>query len=242
MDEILVISAVLAAALVGFTVAGVAGFGGGIITLPVLVWAFGVREAVPALAIAQMMGSFGRIWLHRENISWRVVLWFSVGAIPMSLLGGFLFIEAPTDVVVRILGASMLATVIYGRTPLGRRSSLPIWAFIPLGAVFGFLVAFLGVPGPFMATFYLSHGLSAGAYLSTSSLGMLVAQVPKISVFAGNGLFTQRALATGFAMGLIAISSAYLGRWFLGQIPPSMFRKLIDAMLIASGILFLIRG
>ena len=37
MHEILVISAVLAAALVGFTIAGVAGFGGGIITLPVLV-------------------------------------------------------------------------------------------------------------------------------------------------------------------------------------------------------------
>lgn len=242
MQEILVISAVLAAALVGFTIAGVAGFGGGILTLPVLVWAFGVREAVPALAIAQLMGSFGRIALYRESISWKVVLWFSLGAVPMSVLGGLLFIEAPTNVVVRILGASMLATVVYGRTSQGRRSSLPVWVFAPLGAVFGFLVAFLGVPGPFMATFYLSHGLTAGAYLATSSLGMLVAQVPKIGVYGSSGLYTQRAVLTGVAMGVIAILSAYAGRWFLGRISPSVFRKLIDVMLIASGVLFIVRG
>ena len=136
----------------------------------------------------------------------------------------------------------MLVAVVYGHTPQGRKSNLPVWAFAPLGAVFGFLVAFLGVPGPFMATVYLSHGLTAGAYLGTSSLGMLVAQVPKIGVYGSNGLYTQRAVTAGFSMGVVAILSAYAGRWFLGRIQPGVFRKMVDVMLIASGILFIVRG
>ena len=56
MDEILIFFGVAGAGLVGFTIAGVAGFGGGIIMLPILVWVLGVREAVPALTIAQQQG------------------------------------------------------------------------------------------------------------------------------------------------------------------------------------------
>ena len=61
MDEILIFFAVAGAGLVGFTIAGVAGFGGGVIMLPILVWVLGVREAVPALTIAQLIGSVGRV-------------------------------------------------------------------------------------------------------------------------------------------------------------------------------------
>ena len=61
MDEILIYFAVAGAALLGFTIAGVAGFGGGVIMLPILVWVLEVREAVPALTVAQLIGSVGRV-------------------------------------------------------------------------------------------------------------------------------------------------------------------------------------
>ena len=54
MEEILKIIAVLTAATVGFTISGVAGFGGGLVALPVLVWVFGIKEAVPIISIAQL--------------------------------------------------------------------------------------------------------------------------------------------------------------------------------------------
>ena len=38
-------------ALIGFMVAGVVGFGGGIIIMPVLVWVIGPREAVPVISV-----------------------------------------------------------------------------------------------------------------------------------------------------------------------------------------------
>ena len=156
MNEALIFLGVAGAGLVGFTIAGVAGFGGGVIMLPILVWVLGVREAVPALTIAQLIGSVGRVWIYRREISWRVVMWFSLGALPTSALGGILFIQAPKELLIRILGASMLLIVVYANSPWGKKTKVPVWGFTPLGGVFGFKAAFLGIPGPFVASFYLS--------------------------------------------------------------------------------------
>ncbi len=242
MDEILVIVLVAGAGLLGFTIAGIAGFGGGIVMLPILVWVLGVREAVPALTIAQLIGSVGRIWLYRRQISWRVVAWLSLGALPTSALGGFLFIQAPKELLIRVLGASMLLIVAYSNSRWGKNSKVPLWGFAPLGGLFGFMSAFLGIPGPFLASFYLSYGLTGGAYLGTSSTGMMLTQLPKLAVFGGSNLFTQEAVGIGIIVGITAFAGAYTGKWVLGRIPQEVFPRLINVLLVSVGILFLVRG
>ena len=64
------------AALVGFTVAGVAGIGGGIITLPALIEAVGARDAISALVFTQILAALGRMYFSWQDISWPVVHWF----------------------------------------------------------------------------------------------------------------------------------------------------------------------
>lgn len=242
MDEFLIFFGVAVAGLVGFTIAGVAGFGGGVIMLPILIWVLGVREAIPALTIAQLIGSVSRVWLYRRKISWRVVMWFSLGALPTSALGGFLFIQAPKELLIRVLGASMLLIVAYSNSPWGKNTKIPIWGFTPLGGLFGFMAAFLGIPGPFVASFYLSYGLGASAYLGTSSTSMMLTQLPKLAVFGGSQLFSQEAVTMGVVVGIMAFAGAYTGRWILGRIPEAVFPKIINALLVTVGLLFLIRG
>lgn len=48
------------AALVASTLAGITGFGGAAVLLPVLTLALGVREAVPVLTVAQLIGNGSR--------------------------------------------------------------------------------------------------------------------------------------------------------------------------------------
>ena len=74
-------------ATIGFTITGVAGFGGGLVVLPVLVWVFGIKEAIPIIAISQVFGTASRAWLHHRTIDWKVVRYFAVGSIPMSVIG-----------------------------------------------------------------------------------------------------------------------------------------------------------
>ena len=230
------------ATAVGFTIAGVAGFGGGVVALPVLVWVFGVREAIPILSISQLLSTASRVWLHRDGIDWPVARQFALGSLPLSVLGSFIFISIDTTVLVRILGVMMLLFVVYTRLPIGRDFTMKLWGFAPLGAATGFGSAFLGIPGPFAAVFYLAYGLAAGPYIGTSSLGMGIIQVPKLIIFGANGLLSLRVLLLGLGLGAIAASAAYLGRIILRRAPERVFPMIITTMLVVSGIVFLVRG
>lgn len=230
------------ATTVGFTIAGVAGFGGGVVALPVLVWVFGVREAIPILSISQVLSTGSRVWLHRDGINWPVVRLFSLGALPFSIVGSLIFISIDTTVLVRILGVMMLLFVVYTRLPIGREFNMKLWGFVPLGAGTGFGSAFLGIPGPFAAVFYLAYGLTASAYIATSALGMGMIQVPKLIIFGSSDLITVRVLALGIGLGAIAAVSAVLGRVILRRVPEHVFPRIITAMLLISGVVFLIRG
>ena len=242
MEELIQIAAVVIAVTAGFTIAGVAGFGGGVVALPVLVWVFGVREAIPILTISQLFSTTSRVWLHREHLNWQVVRYFAIGSVPLSILGSMVFVSINTTVLVRILGVMLLMFLVYTKLPIGRNFTMKLWGFVPVGAGTGFGSAFLGIPGPFAAVFYLAYGLAASAYIGTSSLGMGMIQIPKLIVFGINDLLTLRVLLLGLGLGVIAAIAAYLGKLILGRVPERVFPIIITTMLFVSGVIFLIRA
>ena len=54
--------------LLAFTIASVAGFGGGLILMPVLVWMLGPREAIPIITLVQVVGAVSRVGLNWKEI------------------------------------------------------------------------------------------------------------------------------------------------------------------------------
>ena len=88
-------------ALVASTLAAVTGFGGAAVLLPVLVVTFGVRDAVPILTVAQLVGNGGRVWFNRDQLDLRVVGWFAAGGVPLAFLGGLLLARAPRPALTR---------------------------------------------------------------------------------------------------------------------------------------------
>ena len=124
LEELLKIIAVVIATTVGFAIAGAAGFGGGVVAIPVLVWVFGVREAIPIFTISQMLSVATRVWLHRSGINWSVVRNFTVGGMPFCVLGSLVFVSINTEVLARILGGMMLLILVYTRLPIGRNFNM----------------------------------------------------------------------------------------------------------------------
>ena len=59
--------------LLAFTIAGLAGFGGGLIVMPVLVWMLGPREAVPIITLVQLVRAASRTGRNWKEISWPVL-------------------------------------------------------------------------------------------------------------------------------------------------------------------------
>jgi uncharacterized protein len=154
-------------AFIASSLAAVTGFGGAAVLLPVLVWLFGMKEAVPILAIAQLIGNGSRVWINRDLVDYRVVLWFSLGGVPLAVIGGLLFAKATLSALTKILGLFLILIVVLRHSTVKRffRPTLPQFAFV--GAASSLLSALLGSVGPLMAPLFLSYGLVKGAYIGT---------------------------------------------------------------------------
>src|SRR5216684_752283 len=70
-------------------ISGAAGFGGALLLLPLLTHTVGVTEAVPLLTVAQLVGNLSR-----------------------AAFGAFSFVSLPKPLVVRLVGAAILAFVL----------------------------------------------------------------------------------------------------------------------------------
>lgn len=229
-------------AFVASTLAAVAGFGGAAVLLPILVLVFGVRDAIPILTVAQLIGNLSRVGFNRRELDLPVVGWFALGGVPAALIGGFLFASAPLSFLTRLLGIFLITVVVYRHASKGATLRLPLRAFAMLGAVFSFLSALLGSVGPIMIPFFLAYGLVKGALIGTEALATVVMHVTKLVAYRSTAILTTTSIMVGLALGSIMILGSLVGKKILDRLPERLFVLLIEATLIIAGLGFLVRG
>lgn len=234
--------ALTSVALLASTLAAVTGFGGAAVLLPVLVGVFGMREAVPILTVAQLIGNGSRVWFNRRELDWRVVLWFALGAVPLALIGGYLFAKAPLTALTRLLGAFLLMVVIWRHVRPRNPKPFPIATFTGIGAGASFLSALLGSVGPIMAPFFLAYGLVKGAYIGTEALSTVIMHITKLVAYRQTDVLTRSAALVGLALGPIMVFGSWLGKRIVDRLPERVFITVIETVLIAAGVLFVVRG
>jgi len=241
--HILVESLMLATfALVASTLAAVTGFGGAAVLLPAVILVFGVREAIPILTVAQLIGNGSRVWFNRRELNWRVVLWFATGGVPAALLGGYLFATAPLAALTRTLGAFLLLVVLWRHLHPKSSKAFPVPVFSAIGAGASFLSALLGSVGPIMAPFFLAFGLAKGGYIGTEALSTVVMHVTKLIAYRRSSILSRTDVLIGLALGPIMILGSYVGKRIVDRLPERTFIMLIEVVLITAGLAFLIRG
>jgi len=233
---------VAGAALLASTLAAVTGFGGAAVLLPVLIVAFGVRDAVPILTVAQLVGNGSRVWFNRRELVFPVVGWFALGGVPAALAGGILFATAPMSFLKRLLGLFLLLVVAYRHKRKAGGIKPTLRGFAVIGAVFSFLSALLGSVGPLMAPFFLAYGLVKGAYIGTEALATVVMHVTKLAAYSGTAILTVKSAGAGLALGPIMILGSFIGKRVVDRLPEQVFVWLIEGTLVIAGLGFLIRG
>ena len=230
------------AAFAASTLAAVAGFGGAAVLLPILALVFGVRDAIPILTVAQLIGNLSRVWFNRRELELPVVGWFALGGVPAALIGGLLFAMAPLSFLTRLLGIFLIAVVVHRH--VGKTSALrvPLRGFAILGAAFSFLSALLGSIGPIMIPFFLAYGLLKGALIGTEALATVVMHVTKLVAYGSTAVLTPTGIMVGLALGSIMIFGSFVGKKVLDRLLERLFIFLIEVTLLVAGLGFLIRG
>jgi uncharacterized protein len=230
---------VVVAALAASTLAAIAGTGGGVILLPVLVSVFGVRDAVPMYAIAHLAGNLSRIYLNRAEIEFPVAGWFCLGAVPFAVLGSWLFTRIPDAGLLRVLGAFLVISVL-ARRLAGERFRIRHRAwFAPVGGAFATISGIVGSAGPFLAPFFLSYGMMKGAFIGTEALGTAVMHLVKLASYHGLGVMTSPVWLAGLMLGPVMIAGSVAGKQAMHRIPAHAFTALVDLVVLGFGAWFL---
>jgi uncharacterized protein len=231
---------VAVAALATFGLAwlsAVAGFGGGVLLLPVFTALFGLRTAVPTLTLTQLASNGSRVWLNRHHLQWPIVGRFALGAVPFALAGGLLLATAPLAPLRRVLGVFLLAVVAWRRLAPKPPKPSPR-AFVAVGAASGFGSALLGSVGPLTAPFFLAYGLVRDAYIGTEAACALVMHVTKLVAYGAGSLLGPGVLVLGLVLTPATLAGAWLGKRTVDRISDRVFVVLVETGLVVAGLLF----
>ena len=237
--DLLILSAT---ALFSAILGSVAGTGGASVLLPVLVYYFGIQAAVPMVTLANLTANISRVWVHWREIDRRVVLWFILGAVPLTILGTWIFTRAEPGLLTRLLGAFLLIVVAWRRLrPKPPGGMAAVW-FLPLGAGFGLLNGLVSGIGPLMAPFFLGYGLLRGAYIGTDALATVFMQGTKLAMFGVTNFLSTTVLLHGGLLIPFMVLGPMIGKRVLDRLPNWVFAAILELTLVVAGLDFLLRG
>ena len=225
--------------LVAGLVSGVVGTGSSILLLPVLVFAFGPKQAVPIMAVAAVMSNLARVMAWRREVDWRACAAYSAGGIPAAALGARTLLALPAHDVDVALGVFFLAMIPTRRWLRARDFHISLWQLALSGAAIGFITGIVVSTGPLSVPAFLAFGLTVGAFLSTEAMSSLLLYVTKVSTFRAFGALPMDVILKGLIAGSTLMVGAFAGKAVVLRMSTGMFEHALDAMLLVAGLALL---
>jgi uncharacterized membrane protein YfcA len=226
---------------VAYFVRGIAGFGSGLIAVPLLALMLPLTLVVPLVVLLDYVASASQGIANRQDIRWREilpVLPFSAAGVLIAL---FVLSRAETHWLLQALGIFVIAFALYtlsGFTP--RQGSARGWGVLA-GTSGGLIGTLFGTGGPFYVMYFKARGLDKNSFRATFAAVFLIDGAGRLLGYAGSGLYTWDFLGVvALALPLMAIA-LYLGGQVHTQLSQQTFQRAISVLLIASGVALLLK-
>ncbi len=227
---------VLIIGLVAGAISGMIGTGASILLLPILVFQFGPKQAVPIMAIAALMSNLAKVVSWWREVDWRACAAYSLPGIPAAALGARTLLVLPSRLVDLALGTFFLIMV-PARHWLQRHDfKIGIWQLAIAGALIGFLTGIVLSTGPLSVPAFTAYGLFKGAFLSTEAMSSLFLMVSKAATFEELGALPPAAILQGLIIGTSVMLGSFGGKLVVQRMSLRTFAVLLDGMMICAGL------
>jgi uncharacterized membrane protein YfcA len=223
-----------------YLVRGIAGFGSGLIAVPLLTLVSPVPVVVPLVVSLDYLGSASQGITHRDHIAWREQLLLVPVMVVGIGLGLFLLRTIPTGVLSKVLGGFV---TIYA---LSQLLSLPALRhsrrFAMLCGMLGGLVGTLfGTGGPFYVMYLNLRDLDKSIFRATFAANFLIDGGIRLTAYAILGLLNQQIFTYLFAALPIMGAGLYLGGRIHTGFSQVAFVRFISLLLLGSGVTLLLK-
>lgn len=228
--------------LFAYLVRGIAGFGSGLIAVPLLALSLPLPEVVPLVLVLDFAASLMLSKSRAGQADWteiRVLLPFGmIGA----GIGALLLIRMASPTMMLALAGLILVVGLHDLLGFEARQRISrIWA-LPAGLVGGCAGALFGTSAP-PYIIYLSRRLpEKSAMRATFSALFLIDGGFRLALFAGNGLLLKHDMLARITIGSVPmLGGLYLGNRMHLSISDKAMRRLVALILLASGLSLLYR-
>lgn len=229
--ELILVISLLAGAL-----SGIVGTGSSIILLPVLVFQFGPKQAVPIMAVASVMANVGKVLAWWREVDWRSFAAYSAAGAPAAALGARTLLALPSPVVDGALGVFFLAMIPFRRWLAIRNLRLSLWQLALAGAAIGYVTGIVLSTGPLSVPAFAARGLMKGAFLSTEAASSLALMISKVVTFRQAGALPAQTLFQGLVVGSSVMAGTIVGKLVVQRMSLHVFQYVLDGLLFCSGV------
>jgi uncharacterized membrane protein YfcA len=235
---------VLGAAVIAgaFFVLGLAGFGNGLVALAFLPLVMSPVAAIVLLTVYTVLATIVIFVPLRRDFDPAGLPALLLGSVLGTPLGVWVLAALPASTLTRLIGLVLLAVValewlgLYPTRLPGRG-----WA-LGAGVAAGLLGAGVGTPGPPVVLYTASQGWSARTIKANLQAFFLVNQVVIMIGYWWAGLLTTEVWRYAAVFLVPATLGLLLGMALFARVDQARFRRIVFAILFASGLLLVVRG
>jgi uncharacterized membrane protein YfcA len=226
---------VLIVGLIAGTISGIVGTGSSIMLMPVLVYEYGPKQAVPIMAVASVLANLSRILAWWREVDWRACAAYSVTGIPAAALGARTLLALPSHAVDVSIGVFLIAMVPVRHWLARHELKAKLWHLAVGGAIIGYLTGIVVSTGPLSVPLFLFYGLTKGTFLATEAASSLGLYFSKSVTFERFGALTTDLIVKGLIAGSSLMFGTLIAKRFVLHLKPEAFRLIMDAIMLAAG-------
>jgi len=227
---------ILLIGVVAGAISGIVGTGSSILLLPVLVYQFGPKQAVPIMAISAVMANVAKMLSWWREVDYRAFAAYAIPGVPAAAIGARTLLKLQPGVIDVALGCFFLLMIPMRRWLKTHRYRLRLWHLAIGGAVIGFVTGIVLSTGPLSVPAFASYGLVKGAFLATEAASSLALMVTKVATFQQLGALPPAAILRGLVVGSSVMAGSFVAKAIVLRMSVGFFELLLDAILLGSGL------
>ena len=226
---------------IGGTIQGYTGFGGGTISVPILVILFGPIAAIGIITPIYILGATAILPKAIKNVNWKEVVPVSIAGSIAVFVGLSFLVNTNPLVIKKIMGFFILITtliMIAGRKYHGPRNIL---TSIVTGLFTGGVSGGTGIPGaPIMVMYYLAAKIPPTVQRANILTTGCIFSLCIIIGLTQNNIYNQSIILIILLLGPVFMIAAKSGQYLFKIMPARWFKKVAYGLLIMAGTMLLI--
>jgi len=229
------LSWLLPTAFAAATLSGVLGMGGGSMLLAVMATILPAEWVVPLHGLVQMSSNGSRAFILFRKVSWWAFWLYMPGLFVGAVIARELYRGASEEWLRPVIGAFLVLSVVWRHTK-PRRLMAPRWLFAIGGIGGGLLTIFVGVTGPYLATFFLRDDMEKEEIVATKATIQLVGHAVKIPVFLSLGFPYLEHVDIVLPLLAVAVVGTWVGTRILRRVSGRVFQLGFEGVLVLLGL------